>query len=249
MEITNPLEKPVSKNEFNGYWIPNHNAKVMKAGIESNKAPFLPNESGIIKAEPVYNASTGYCLPAPRLIPVQFAKMEKGYTSNIVATRTSISNMKNSIKENEKGVFYNFKDETGEIHTSSFFFPEQTENPDSMISAAKEKIAPNADLSQTSIVIASSEPVEYLGTYIAACKTGMTLSVDPETAEEFKSKMMPFLDNELKKHNEKNRDMSSLSNILFEADKRSTELISTLNPNQTQSQKQSKQMDMSFDMF
>lgn len=50
MEQTNPFDKPVSKQEFNGYWIPRHNAKVMKQGIEENKAPFLPDSTGVIKA-------------------------------------------------------------------------------------------------------------------------------------------------------------------------------------------------------
>ena len=105
MENTNPLENPVSKQEFNGYWIPRHNAKVMKQGLEENKAPFLPDSTGNIKAEPIYNMATGYCLPANRLIPVQFAKMQNGYNSNVVATRTTLGGMENSIKENEKGVF------------------------------------------------------------------------------------------------------------------------------------------------
>ena len=72
---------------------------------------------GYTKVDPIYNAASGYCLPAGRLIPVQFAKMENGYESNVVATRTSIGAMENTLKENKKGVFYNFKDETGEIHT------------------------------------------------------------------------------------------------------------------------------------
>ena len=146
MENTSPLENPVSKQEFNGYWIPRHNAKVMKQGLEENKAPFLPDSTGNIKAEPIYNMATGYCLPANRLIPVQFAKMQNGYNSNVVATRTTLGGMENGIKENEKGVFYNFKDEQGEIHTSSLFFAEQTQNPDALIAASKDKIQQACDL-------------------------------------------------------------------------------------------------------
>ena len=33
MENTNPLENPVSKNEFNGFWIPRHNAKSDETGL------------------------------------------------------------------------------------------------------------------------------------------------------------------------------------------------------------------------
>ena len=40
------------------------------------------------------------------------------------------------------------------------------------------------------MAIESSEPVEYLGSYIATCKSGMNLSVSPEIAEEFKKIMV-----------------------------------------------------------
>ena len=116
MSDNNPFETPVSKNEFNGYWIPKHNAKVMKEGIDNNTAPFLPNKDGTINAVPIYNASTGYVLPATRLIPAQIEKEKKGYESNIVIGRNFSEMASTSLKENEKGIFYNFKDETGEIH-------------------------------------------------------------------------------------------------------------------------------------
>ncbi len=252
MEQTNPFENPVSKKEFNGFWIPRHNAKVMKHGIEEGKAPFLPNANGIIKAEPIYNMGTGYCLPANRLIPVQFAKMEKGFNTNVVATRTTINGMENNLKENEKGVFYNFKDEQGEIHTSSLFFPEQTQDPDAFIAASKEKIHQMDNLKDVSMVIASSEPKEYLGTYMAACRSGMKLSVDPQIAEEFKTKLMPTLENDLKKQEEKNKELPSLSNLLFEADRRATEITRTLSQENGQTsvpkqqKKQSQEIEMCF---
>ena len=252
MEQTNPFDKPVSKQEFNGYWIPRHNAKVMKQGLEENKAPFLPDSTGVIKVEPVYNLATGYCLPANRLIPVQFAKMEKGFNSNVVATRTTINGMENSINENEKGVFYNFKDEQGEIHTSSLFFPEQTQNPAAFLEASKEKIQQKTNLKDVSMVIASSEPKEYLGTYMAACRSGMKLSVDPQIAEEFKTKLMPTLENDLKKQEERNKEIPTLSNLLFDADKRATEITRTLSqsqaPEQNQAPKQQKKQTQEMEM-
>lgn len=58
-ENTNSFETPVSKSEFSGFWIPSHNAKVMKAGLDANKAPSLPDQNGNIKAEPVYTLSQG----------------------------------------------------------------------------------------------------------------------------------------------------------------------------------------------
>ncbi|MCQ2584470.1 MAG: hypothetical protein MJ185_02675 [Treponema sp.] len=230
MEQKNPFENPVSKEEFNGFWIPRHNAKVMKQGLESNNAPFLPDASGKIYTDPIYNVATGYCLPAGRLIPVQFAKMEKGYISNVVATRTAIGAMGNALKENEKGVFYNFKDETGDIHTASLFFPEQTQNPDDFIKRAQEVVKGTLLLPEVSMVISNSDPKEYLATYIAACRTEMKLSVDPKIAEEFKTKIMPILENDLQEPSKRDKNLPSLSNILFEAEKRGTEIVKSFTP-------------------
>ena len=241
MDKNNPFEKPVSKDEFNGFWIPHHNAKVFKRGLEENKAPFLPDATGSIKAEPIYNAASGYCLPAGRLIPVQFAKMENNYNSNIVIPRSTVTALENSIKENEKGVFYNFKD--------SLFFPEQTQNPEGAITATKDKIQQMDNLKDVSMVIASSDPKEYLGSYIAACRSGMKLSVDPQIAEEFKSKIMPTLENDIRDPEKREKNLPTLSNILFEADKRGSEICRTLAAENTQSAapKQKKpEMEMCF---
>jgi len=249
MENSNPFEKPVSKDEFNGFWIPHHNAKVMKRGLEENKAPFLPDASGNIKAEPIYNAASGYCLPAGRLIPVQFAKMENDYNSNIVIPRTTVTALENGIKENEKGVFFNFKDEQGEIHVGSLFFPEQTTNPEDILTKTKDKIIFQDSLKDVSMVIASSEPKEYLGSYIAACRSGMKLSVDPQIAEEFKGKIMPTLENDIKEPDKRDKNMPTLSNLLFEADKRGTEIYKTFSAENSQSatpKKKQPEMEMCF---
>ena len=249
MDNNNPFENPVSKDEFNGFWIPHHNAKVMKRGLEENKAPFLPDETGNIKAEAIYNAASGYCLPAGRLIPVQFAKMDNGYSSNVVIPRTTITAMEQSIKENEKGVFFNYKDEEGEYHVGSLFFPEQTQDPNGIVNATKDKLQQPVKLNDTSLVIASSEPKEYLGSYIAACRSGMKLSVDPQIAEEFKGKIMPTLNNDIRDPDKRDKNIPSLSNVLFEAEKRGTEICRTLeaerNPVPEQKKKQ-PEMEMCF---
>jgi hypothetical protein len=160
--------------------------------------------------------------------------------------------MENGIKENEKGVFYNFKDEQGEIHTSSLFFAEQTQNPEALIAASKDKIQQKTNLKDVSMVIASSEPKEYLGTYMAACRSGMKLSVDSQIAEEFKSKLMPTLENDLKKQEERNKELPTLSNLLFDADKRATEITRTLSqsqaPEQNQAPKQPKKQTQDMEM-
>ena len=244
MSDNNPFETPVSSKEFNGYWIPKHNAKVMKEGIDNNSAPFLPNKKGEIKAEPIYNASTGYVLPATRLIPVQFAKAKNGYNSNVVVGRNFAEYCSSNIKENEKGVFYNYKDETGEIHSASYYFPEQTENPDAVIEMAKENLKPSFKLENKALEITSSEPEEYFSNYIAACKSGMTLSVSKDIANEFKEKVSVILNNELLSKEEKDKTLPSLSNTLFNADKKATEICKQLSEyNQPKEQKQNNTFD------
>ena len=245
MENTNPFEKPLSKNEFNGYWIPSHNAKIMKKGLEENNAPFLPDASGNIKAEPVYSLSTGKCLPANRLIPVQFEKMKMGYTSNLVASKSTISELNTEIKDGEKGILYNFKGKDDNFHTAAFFFPEQTANPEVFNELAQEKIHPLDNLRDISISIESSEPTEYLGTYVAACRSGMKLSVSPEIAQEFKDKIMAHVENDMKKADNRDKNIESVGTILFNADKRGTEILKTLAQEQSNDQTpQRKKEDM-----
>lgn len=84
------------------------------------------------------------------------------------------------------------------------------------------------NLKDVSMVIATSEPKEYLGTYIAACRSGMKLSVDPQIAKEFKEEIMPTLENDIRDPDKRNITMPTLSNISFEADKRGAEICRTL---------------------
>ena len=80
----------------------------------------------------------------------------------------------------------------------------------------------------------------------------MKLSVDPQIAEEFKSKLMPTLENDLKKQEERNKELPTLSNLLFDADKRATEITRTLSqsqaPEQNQAPKQQKKQTQEMEM-
>ena len=246
-----PLRDSRLKKRISGFWITSHNAKVMKAGLDANKAPFLPDQNGNIKAEPVYTLSQGYCLPASRLIPVQFEKMKKGYESNIVATRNQIGEVGTELKDGEKGVLYNFKGKDENFHTAAVFFPEQTENPEVILEMAKDKINQPTNLKGLSLTIESAEPVEYLGSYIAACKSGMNLSVSPEIAEDFKKNIMVNVNNDLKKAENRDKSIDSVGNILFNADRRGTEILKTLAFEQNQNssmapKKQESEMEMIF---
>ena len=59
---------------------------------------------------------------------------------------------------------------------------------------------------------------------------------------------MPVLENDLKKPEEHNNALPSLSNVLFDADKRSTEIIRTLSQENGQSMQPKQKKTQSQDM-
>ena len=59
------------------------------------------------------------------------------------------------------------------------------------------------------IEINSSEPEEYLGKYVAACKSGEGLKVNPELAVEFKKIFTAVLNNQLAKNTDRNESKES----------------------------------------
>ena len=68
--------------------------------------------------------------------------------------------------------------------------------------------------------------------------------------EKFKQNIMPHLDNDLKNINEKDKSIESVSNILYNADRRATEICKTLSSEQSQSaapaKKKQEEMEMCF---
>ena len=122
-----------------------------------------------------------------------------------------------------------------------------------ILEKAKDKINQPTNLKGLSLTIESAEPVEYLGSYIAACKSGMNLSVSPEIAEDFKKNIMVNVNNDLKKAENRDKSIDSVGNILFNADKRGTEILKMLAFEQNQNQnssmapkKQVPEMEMIF---
>lgn len=228
-----PFEINVSETKFSGNWIPRHNAKMIREAMENSTAPFLPNEKGEIVARPIYNANTGFCLNAKDLIPLQIvAKNNQAANySTIVATKSSIDAAQTSVKAGEKGFFYNFKRKDGSIGTTQFFFPEQTEHPDRVIDVAAKRISAmqnryrensgNARVHGT-VEITSPNAEEYLAKYIAACKTHSILKCAPEVAVEFKKNFLNLL------NNYSARKGSNISELLFNADKKSAEIVKQL---------------------
>ena len=170
-----------------------------------------------------------------------------------MATRNQIGDAGTELKDGEKGVLYNFKGKDENFHTAAVFFPEQTENPGVIMEMAKDKINQPTNLKGLSLTIKSAEPVEYLGSYIAACKSGMNLFVSPDIAEDFKKNIMVNVNNDLKKAENLDKSIDSVSNILFNADRRGTEILKTLAFEQNQNQnssmapkKQEPEMEMIF---
>lgn len=250
LDTNKPFNNSVSEKQFNGFYIPSHNAKIIKESIENGTAPFLPDQAGNVNAKPVINGNTGYCLNAKDLIPLQIVGKDN---SNIAVTYKTTQNIGTRVKEGEKGFFYNFKREDNTIGTSQFFFPEQTENPQLVKDAVNEKVAKNKlpQINKT-IEILSGNPEEYLGTYVAACKSGASLKVNPEISEEFKKNFTAVLDNQLSKKADRNAEIDTLSNFMFKVDQKANsinkELYAERRQEMQKTQQQSKKKEQTFEM-
>lgn len=250
LDTNKPFNNSVSEKQFNGFYIPSHNAKIIKESIENGTAPFLPDQAGNVNAKPVINGNTGYCLNAKDLIPLQIVGKDN---SNIAVTYKTTQNIGTRVKEGEKGFFYNFKREDNTIGTSQFFFPEQTENPQLVKDAVNEKVEKNKlpQINKT-IEIQSANPEEYLGTYVAACKSGASLKVNPEISEEFKKNFTAVLDNQLSKKADRNAEIDTLSNFMFKVDQKANsinkELYAERRQEMQKTQQQSKKKEQTFEM-
>ena len=233
-----PYENNLSDKQFNGYFVPNHSAKLIRESIENNTAPFLPDSSGAIKANPIFYGNKGFCLTAKDLIPLQIIQ---GENSNVVVTFNTVNKAGIKIKEGEKGFFYNYQKEDKSVGVSQYFFPEQTDDPEKIKEFVAPKIAKGIKLlsPDKTIEIKSSEPEQYLGTYLAACKTGATVKVSPEIAEQFKQNVMPILKNQTLIH--KDKEMDSLSDLMFKSERNAIDVINALSKEKTQQQTKSQE--------
>jgi len=218
----------ISKKNWVGAWVPQHTAKLIKAGIENGTAPFLPN-NGQLNPSVIYNVNTGHCLEAKDLIPVQLTKIEKGYESNVVGTFKSASKAGTTLKPGEKGVYYNFVQENGQYGHNAYYFGEQMENPEAFSNYAKKHNWQPQNLKNEMLTITSPDVAEYLGTYVAACKSGAKVEVSPEIAEQFKKNMLAIASNELiKTQAAKNPDLPKMTDLLFDIEKKSSSFVKSV---------------------
>ncbi len=223
--------QPSQKREWNGVYVSKHTAKLIKESLENEKSPLMPDENGIVKATPITNANTGWCLNAKDLIPAQLTRLNGGYESTVVGTKQTMDKSSNSVQENQVGLFFNFKGQDGEYHHSAYFFPEQTLYPANLIDFSEKQSKKNAKLQQvlSNETIKVENAKDYLPAYIASAKSGAKLEVSPEVASEFKNNMLPICNNELTKTTaEKNPNISKLSDVMFEADKKALDLIQSV---------------------
>ena len=177
----------------------------------------------------IYNANTGFALDAKDLIPAQFEKAARGYESNAVGTYKTSQSAQTKIKQDEKGIWYNFKGQDGQFHHAAYFFAEQMENPEKFTEFATQNFKQPQRLANETIKIDSSEIIDYLGAYVAASKSGANIAVTPEVATQFKQNMLAVCDNELKWSNaERNPNIPKLNDILFSADKKAGEIVKSI---------------------
>ncbi len=231
----------ISNKNWNGYFVPKQNAKIIKEGIENNIAPFLFAD-GKINTSTIVNANNGFSLNAKELIPLQIVKAKNGYDSNFVGTYQTANKAHTSIKADEKGTYYNWKDKNGDFQHSAFFFAEQTESPEKFNDYAKSNL--KQKYYGTDKTISVTNPSDYLASYVAACKTGAKLDVKPEVVDAFKNDMLKVCDNELKRTNaEKDASIKPLHTVLFEADTKAVEIIKQINPQKEKEQSPQQNVD------
>lgn len=248
----------VKKANMAGYQNSKNNAIMIKQSIEKGKAPFLPDENGIITPVPIYNAKTGFLMANKDLIPLAIIKQEKGYQSSMVGTSKFALESDTHSKENEKPYYYTFKDrDTGTFRSGSVFFADQMEDSKKFEQSASEKVQSQSNKNLVTIEINNKD--EYLAKYIAGCKTGVFLSVSPEVAKDFQKEMSEYCDNYLsqkvKMNEREDQHFNSFNDIftnenainkikLFEKDfafeKQKAEKKQAVNQNQPQQKKHSQ---------
>lgn len=212
------------KNNLSGYYLAQHRAKLFKDGIESNSAPFLPTD-GKLNPVFIYNANTGMALEAKTMVPAVLLKAKNGYESNTVGSYYAANSAQTSIKKGEQGVGSMFKGKDGEFHSANLYFPEQMEQPERLQEFAGKNLKWEQRLKGQEFTITSPDVTEYLGAYVAACKSGASVSVSPEVAEQFKVNMTAVVNNELAKSAEKNPAIKKLGEVLEAVDEKSNKII------------------------
>lgn len=210
----------LSNSDYSCYLTTLHNAKTLKEALINGTATFLPDDKGKLNSEAIYNLNTGYITDGVNLLMLQHQKKTMGYSSNVVGTMNTIQAAKTVIKRGEKGVGYNFLVDN-EYRHGSFLFPEQTEHPERLQNYRNKKLKDNKKLTDQNLIVDKAE--EYLPSYFAAAKGGMSVTVKPEATEEFKKRFIEILDNTLSK--KRNPKIPVLSEFCFSADKAANQII------------------------
>jgi len=209
-----------SKNEWIGLYVPKHTAKLILRGIADNTLPLLPTKNDYINVRPIFNANTGYILAAKDLIPAQIVKINNGYKGNIVGTKNTINKAGTHIKEGEKGLWYNWQDEDKQFHHSALFFAEQTVDP--------EKFLENVQIKQLqrlqAVTFKINTPEEYLPMYLAAAKSGASLTVSTEVARKFTDQLRHLCKEEFMT-NFNTEPHTILHSVLFAADIEANKIV------------------------
>lgn len=218
----------VSSRDWNGVFVPKHTAKLINKTFEDGTSPFIPVD-GKINPPFVYNVNTGFAPDAKDLIPLQLTKIEKGYDSSAFGTYSSMGKAGTRIKTGEKGLFFNFLGQDGELHHSAYFFAEQTEQPENFLGFADKNLRQRQNLKNRTIKIESANVEDFLSAYVASSRSGASIEVSPEVAEDFKKNLLEITSNELSKTEaERNPKIPKLDDVLFNADKKAKEIVRSL---------------------
>ena len=228
----------VSKKDFASYFIACQRANLIKNGLENETAPFLPKDIrtrtaadggitfvGQLSPQPIFHATSGMPLDAKEMIPAILLKTERGFESNVVGSYGTMKKAQTAIKKGEKGVGHLFQGKDKQNHSANYYFPEQTKQPELLQDYAQKNMKWEQRLSNETFQITSPEIEEYLGTYVAACRSGANVEVSSDIATQFKEKMLAVCDNELKRTSAvRDPAIPKMSDLLFNANIKAVEI-------------------------
>lgn len=193
-----------------------HQRRVVSEALKAGTLSCLPGADGFADTAPAVNLANGTRYHGANLLYLKEHQKQNEFPTAEYATAEQIAKSGNSVRQGQKGVTVSFSeknDETGqwEQRNVRLFNVAQTAKPWEFKKWAEQQIqakeqdrqdflksqygdnykppeqkekAPGPD-----IVCSSTDPVKYLGQYLAAVSMGGRFKASPEQAAEFSSKM------------------------------------------------------------
>jgi hypothetical protein len=164
--------------------------------LEKGNLPFLPDKNGLCDTRPVRNALTGYEFTGINQILAKAYLQEKGLAGQNILTFEQANKCGAGIEKGAKAFQLSFqdkenRDENGKakVVINHYFAASQVKRPEKLPTLEQKK-----QLEKKVFASPSSEPVQYLASYLACVKTGATFTPSTEIASTFSQKFKEALE-------------------------------------------------------